>query len=193
VIERGSEHGFKVRNAGRRYNSRMKFKNAVLLVAALPVFCHAQTTTKDISPAQLQAVIDLPPIQAMHKRETYKGPLKAAYQRQISVFGKDCLAEADQGQQPYNVCMGQASKQADEDYAIFYNNLQMLCHDQDELTALQALEKAWKKYEDSALKATQTAWPDGSGASGFYGEVYLLLVRDHMRDLDKIFGLNIAQ
>jgi len=171
----------------------MNFKTAVLLVAALPVFCHAQTTTKDISPAQLQAVIDLPPIQAMHKREAYKGPLKAAYQRQISMLGKDCQAEADQGQQPYNICMGHANEQADKDYAIFYNNLQMLCHDQDELSALQALEKAWKKYEDSALKATHAAWSDGSGAPGFYGEVYLLLVRDHMRDLHEIFGLNIAQ
>ena len=171
----------------------MNFKVAVLLVAALPVFCHAQTTAQDISSAQLQAVIGLPLDQAVRQRATYKGPLKAAYQRQISVLGKDCEAEADQGEQPYNVCMGQASKQADEDYAMFYNNLQMLCHDQDQLSTLQATEKAWKKYEDSALKATQAAWSDGSGASGFYSQVYLLLVRDHMRDLHEIFGLNIAQ
>ncbi len=171
----------------------MKFKTAVLLVAASPVFCYAQPTTQDISSAQLQAVIDLPLDQAVQKRETYKGPLKAAYQRQVSMLGKDCEAEADQGQQPYNICMGEASKQPDEDFAIFYNNLQMLCHDQDELATLQASEKAWKMYEDSALKATQAAWSDGSGASGFYSEVYLSLVRDHMRELHKIYGLNIAQ
>ncbi len=171
----------------------MKFKTAVLLVAASPVLCYAQPTTQDISSAQLQAVIDLPLDQAVQKRETYKGLLKAAYQRQVSMLGKDCEAEADQGQQPYNICMGEASKQPDEDFAIFYNNLQMLCHDQDELATLQASEKAWKMYEDSALKATQAAWSDGSGASGFYSEVYLSLVRDHMRELHKIYGLNIAQ
>jgi uncharacterized protein YecT (DUF1311 family) len=141
----------------------------------------------------LQAVIDLPLDQAVQQRETYKGPLKAAYQCQISMFGKDCEAEADEGQQPYNICMGHASEQADKDYAIFYNNLQMLCHGQDQLTALQASEKAWKKYEDSALKATQAAWSDGSGASGFYSQVYLSMIRDHMRELHEIFGLNIAQ
>ena len=171
----------------------MKFRTAVLQVAALPMFCYAQPTTQDISPAQLHAVIDLPLDQTVHKRETIKGPLKAAYQRQISMLGKDCEAEADEGQQPYNICMGHASEQADKDYAIFYNSLQMLCHDQGQLSTLQASEKAWKIYEDSALKATQAAWSDGSGASGFYGEVYLLLVRDHMRDLQEIFGLNIAQ
>jgi uncharacterized protein YecT (DUF1311 family) len=169
----------------------MKFKAAVMVVAALPVFCHAQTATQDISPAQLQAIIDLPLNQAVQQREAYKGPLKSAYERQISMPGKDCRAE--QGQQPYNICMGQATEQADKDYAVFYNNLQLLCHDQDQLTALHASEKAWKMYEDSALKATEAAWSEGTGASGFASEVYLSLVRDHMRELNKIYGLNITQ
>ena len=171
----------------------MKFKAAVMLVAALPVFCYAQTTTQDISPAQLRAIIDLPLNQAVQQRETYKGPLKSAYERQISMLGKDCQAEAEQGQQPYNICMGQASKQADKDHAILYNNLQMLCHDQDQLTTLHASETAWKIYEDSALKATRAAWSNGTGASGFASQVYLSLVRDRMRELDEIYGLNIAQ
>ena len=96
------------------------------------------------------------------------------------MLGKDCQAEAEHGQQPYNVCMGRASKQADKDYAIFYNNLQMLCRDQDQLTTLHASEEAWKMYEDSAMKATRAAWSDGTGASGFASRVYLSLVRDHM-------------
>jgi uncharacterized protein YecT (DUF1311 family) len=109
------------------------------------------------------------------------------------MVGKDRQAESEQGQQPYNICMGQVSERVDTDYAIFYNNLQMLCHDQDELTTLHASEKAWKIYEDSALKATHAAWPDGTGASGFASEVYLSLVRDRMRELHEIYGLNIAQ
>ncbi len=107
--------------------------------------------------------------------------------------GKDCQAESQKGQQPYNICMGQACQHADEDNAIFYNNLQLLCHDQDQLTTLQAFEKAWRIYKESAIKATHAAWPDGTGASGFASQVYLSMVRDHMRELDEIYGLNIAQ
>jgi hypothetical protein len=36
-------------------------------------------------------------------------------------------------------------------------------------------------------------WPNGTGAPGFAGEVHLSLVRDHMRELHEIYGLNIAQ
>jgi uncharacterized protein YecT (DUF1311 family) len=109
------------------------------------------------------------------------------------MIGKDCQPESEQGQQPYNICVGQASEQADKDFAVFYNNLQLLCHDQDQLITMQASEKAWKMYKESALRATHASWPDGSGASGFAAEVYLSLVRDRMRELDKIYGLNIAQ
>jgi uncharacterized protein YecT (DUF1311 family) len=140
----------------------------------------------------LQAIIGLPLNQAVKQRETYKGPLKSAYERQISVEGKDCQAEI-KWQQPYNICIGRASEHAEEDYAIFYNNLQMLCHDQDQLTTLQASEKAWQMYENSAMKATRASWPDGTGAPGFAGQVNLSLVRDRMRELDEIYGLNIAQ
>jgi uncharacterized protein YecT (DUF1311 family) len=171
----------------------MKFLAGILLVLALPAFCHAQTTPLDISPAQLQAVIGLPLGQAVEQREAYKTPLKSAYERQISMTDKDCQAASDQGQQPYNICMGHAGEQADIGFAIFYNNLQMLCHDQDQLAALQASEKAWQPYKDSTLKATHAAWPDGTGAPGFLGQVYLSLVRDRMRELHEIFGLNIAQ
>jgi hypothetical protein len=43
------------------------------------------------------------------------------------------------------------------------------------------------------MKATRAAWPDGTGASGFASQVYLSLVRDHMRELNGIYSLNIAQ
>jgi uncharacterized protein YecT (DUF1311 family) len=171
----------------------MNFKVGVLLVFAWPAFCYGQTAIQDISSSQLQAVNDLQLDQAVKLRETYKAPLKSAYKRQISMTGKDCLAESQNGQQPYNICMGQASQHTDEDYAIFYNNLQMLCHDQDELTTLQAFEKAWQTYKDSAIKARHAAWPDGTGAPGFASQVYLSVVRDHMRELGEIYGLNIAQ
>ncbi|QHN04884.1 DUF1311 domain-containing protein [Granulicella sp. WH15] len=154
---------------------------------------HAQTPPKSISAAQLQTVISLPLDQAVKLRETYKGPLKSAYARQIALISKDCQAESDQGQQPYNICIGQANVQADRDYAIFYHNLQMLCHDQNQLTTLQAFEATWQMYKDSAIKATHASWPGGTGAPGFAGQVYLSLLRNHMRELDEIYGLNISQ
>ena len=106
---------------------------------------------------------------------------------------KVCKAESKPGQQPYNICIGQAEERADNDFAIFYNNLQMLCHDQDQLATLQASEKAWQIYRDTIVKATHGSWPNGTGAPGFAGEVHLSLVRDHMRELHEIYGLNIAQ
>ena len=35
--------------------------------------------------------------------------------------------------------------------------------------------------------------PDGTGAPGFAAEVYLSLVRNHMRELNEIYGQNISQ
>jgi hypothetical protein len=43
-----------------------------------PVFCHAQAAPDDISPAQLQTVLNLPLQQAVKQRETCKAPLKSA-------------------------------------------------------------------------------------------------------------------
>jgi uncharacterized protein YecT (DUF1311 family) len=163
---------------------------ALFFLFASTASSHAQTIPQNVSAAQLQAILDLPLTQAVKLRETYKVPLKAAYARQT---GKDCQAEVKQGQQPYNICMGKAGEQADNDLAIFYNNLQLLCHDQDQLTTLQAFQATWQLYRDSAGKAAHASWPDGTGAPGFAGEVYLSLVRYHMRELDQIYGLNISQ
>jgi uncharacterized protein YecT (DUF1311 family) len=171
----------------------MKVVSLVLFVLALPMSGYGQRASQDISPAQLQTVIDLPLNQAVKQRETYKAPLKAAYDRQITITGKDCQAESKEGQQPYNVCMGQAWVQADKDFAAFYRNLQMLCHNQDELSTLQDSQRAWVTYADSAMKAAHACWPDGTGAPGFAAEVYLSLVRNHMRELNEICGLNISQ
>jgi uncharacterized protein YecT (DUF1311 family) len=171
----------------------MKCEAAFLLVFAFLPNSHCQTVPKNIPRSQLQAVIDLPLNQAVHLRETYQGPLKAAYARQMALYDKDCQTEADRGQQQYNICIGQAGDNADKDFAIFYNNLQMLCHDQDQLATLQDSEKTWKIYRDSAMKAAHAAWPEGSGAPGFSGQVHLSLVRDFMRELHEIYGLNISQ
>jgi uncharacterized protein YecT (DUF1311 family) len=111
----------------------------------------------------------------------------------MTISGKDCEVEAKLGQQPYNICMGEADEQADRDYATFYNNLQLLCHDQDQLRTLQSSEKAWQTYRDAMAKATDSSWPEGTGAPGFAGEVRLLLLRNRMRELYKIYGLNITQ
>jgi uncharacterized protein YecT (DUF1311 family) len=140
-------------------------KLGVILLLALPAFCNAQTIPENIPQSQLQAIISLPLDQSIKHREIFKGPLKSAYERQVSMIDKDCEAESKQGQQPYNICIGQAEKQADNDFAIFYNSLQMLCHDQDQLMTLQTSEKAWEIYRDTIIKAAHASWPDGSGAS----------------------------
>ena len=171
----------------------MKVVTAALWLFALPACCVAQAPTKDVSTAQLQAVLDLPLGQAVARREVYKVPLKAAYERQMALVGKDCTAASDQGQQPYNICMGHEGVQADADFASFYDNLQMLCHDQAQLSGMQTSERVWEKYRDSAMESARAAWANGTGAPGFSGEVYLNLVRDRMRELREIFGLNVAQ
>ena len=171
----------------------MKFVVRSLLVTIFQVLCHAQAASDDISPTQLQTILSLPLNQAVKQREVYKVPLKSAYDRQNALRDKDCQAQSDVGQQPYNVCMGEAAEQADKDLAIFYRNLQMLCHGQDELTTLQTLHKTWLLYKESAMKAAHAAWPDGTGAPGFAAQVYLSSVRDHMRELREIYGLNISQ
>jgi uncharacterized protein YecT (DUF1311 family) len=171
----------------------MKVVSLIICTLALPLFCHGQRASQDISSAQLQTVIDLPLGQAVEQRETYKASLKSAYDRQIAMAGKDCQAESEAGQQPFNVCMGQADLQADKDFAVFYRNLQMLCHNQDQLSTLQAFQSAWMTYADTVMKAAHACWPAGSGASGFAAGMYLSLVRNHMRELHEIYGLNIAQ
>jgi uncharacterized protein YecT (DUF1311 family) len=171
----------------------MRLVFLILFVFAFPVFCEGQRPSQDISAARLQTVIDLPLNRAVQQRETYKVPLKAAYDRQIAMTGKDCQRESEKGQQPYNVCMGQAEGQADKDFAAFYANLQMLCHDQNQLTTLQNSQRAWATYADSAIQAAHASWPDGSGAPGFAAAVYVSLVRNRMRELNEIYGLNIAQ
>ena len=142
--------------------------------------------------SRLRAIISLPLDQAIEKREIYKAPLKSAYERQMAISDKDCEAEKEH-QQSYNICMRQAEVRADHDFAIFYNNLQLLCHDEDQLRTMQGSEKAWQVYQDTIDKAAHAAWPDGSGAPGFASQVHLLLVRNRMRELHTIYGLNIAQ
>jgi|ERR1017187_3713658 uncharacterized protein YecT (DUF1311 family) len=171
----------------------MKLLVLLAVVLASSVVCYPQTALRDINPSELQAVLDLPLNQAVRQRTIYKEPLTAAYNRQIAMTDKDCRIESEKGQQPYNICMGHAEEQANEDFAIFYNNLQVLCHDQFQLKTLQASLKAWRTYQDSAMKATRAAWSGGSGASGFAAQVYLSLLRNYMRELHEIFGLNIAQ
>jgi hypothetical protein len=53
----------------------------------------------------------------VQQRETYKVRLKAAYDRQIKMTDKDYETESKEGQQAYNVCMGQAEAQEDKDFA----------------------------------------------------------------------------
>ena len=155
--------------------------------------CHAQVALQVVSPNELKALIDLPLNEAIKARNSYKKPLKSAYTRQMEMAGKDCQAESTQGQQPYNICMGKAGQLADENFAVFFNNLQMLCHDQEQLSSLQQSENHWKAYSDSVMRAVRAAWPGGTAAPGVAGEVYLSLIRDYMREMDQIYTLNISQ
>jgi uncharacterized protein YecT (DUF1311 family) len=171
----------------------MKWNLVIVFFLTMPPFGTAQVTPKDISPSRLQTILGLPLNEAVRQRAVYKEALRSAYERQMSMSDKDCRVEGNQGQQPYNICVGKAEEQTDNDYAIFYNNLQLLCHDQIQLKTLQDSEKVWRTYRDAIEKATHAAWSEGTGAPGFSGQVYLLLVRNRMRELDKIYGLNITQ
>jgi uncharacterized protein YecT (DUF1311 family) len=165
-------------------------KRLALAFLALPGLCWAQTP-QDIPISRLHSVLDLPLDQAVKQRETYKQPLKAAYERQTALIQKDCQLESQQ--LAYNICMGQASEQADKDYATFYNNLQMLCHNDEQLAGLQAFEKVWLVYRNGGVKATRFSWPNGTAASGVVSRVYLSMVRQHMSVLLQIYDLNVSQ
>jgi uncharacterized protein YecT (DUF1311 family) len=171
----------------------MKANLSIIFLLAMSALCNAQNKPTNISPSQLQAIIDLPLNEAVKQRANYKVPLKSAYERQIAMSDKDCEVEANQGQQPYNICMGKAEEQTDSDYASFYNNLQLLCHDQNELRTLQSSEQLWQTYRDAMEKARHASWSDGTGAPGFASQVHLSLVRDRMRELYTIYTLNISQ
>jgi uncharacterized protein YecT (DUF1311 family) len=136
---------------------------------------------------------NLPLGDAVKAREAYKAPLRAAYKQEMDLAGKDCEEASEHEQQPYNICMGKAGAQAETDYATFYNNLQMLCHDQQQLAALQNYQKVWTAYKQSAMKAALAVWPNGSGEPGFASGVYVSLVRGSMQQLSRIYDLNISQ
>lgn len=170
----------------------MKVLTVLLFVAAV-LSCAAQTNSQDVRPSQLKALLDLPLEQAVQKRKLYQESLKAVYARQSSLAGTDCATEIDHGQQPFNLCIGQADDQARKDFATFYGNLQMLCHSQEQLIALQMSEASWNSYRDNALKAAQVSWADGTAASGVIGRVYLSLLRDRMNELSETYDLNISQ
>ena len=171
----------------------MNLRLGIIVLLAVPSCCNGQATLENISPSRLQAILDLPLSKAVEERAIYKVPLKSAYQRQITMSDKDCAIEANQGQQPYNICIGKADEQADRDYATFYNNLQLLCRDQDQLRTLQSSEQAWRAYLNAMEKARHASWPEGTGAPGFASDVHLFLMRSRMRELYKIYALNIAQ
>ena len=103
----------------------------------------------------------MPLADAVKAREGFKKPLRVAYARQMELARKDC--KTVQGQQPYNICMGEASEAAERDFAEFYNNLQMLCRNESELRTLQDSERNWAAYKDSAIKAARAAWPEWHG------------------------------
>jgi uncharacterized protein YecT (DUF1311 family) len=166
----------------------MKLSAGIFILLAMPILGNAQPTPEDISPSRLQALIDLPLNEAVKQRAMYKVPLKSAYEHQMAMADKDCEAEANEGQQPYNTCIRNSAEQTDKDYATFYNYLQLLCHDQEQLRTLQSSERAWHTFRDEMEKTAQASWSEGSGASGFAGEVHLLLVRNRMRELYKIYG-----
>ena len=69
----------------------------------------------------------------------------------------------------------------------------MLCHDQDQLIALQMSEASWISYRENAMKAANVSWPDGTASPGVVGRVYLSLVRDRMNELYETYELNISQ
>jgi uncharacterized protein YecT (DUF1311 family) len=148
---------------------------------------------KNISPSQLQAIIDLPPSEAVKHAKSTRCPsslrMNAKWQCQIGI----CEVAANQGQQPYNynICMGKAEEQTDSDYAGFYNNLQLLCHDQDQLVTLQSSEQAWQTYRDAMEARHASSRSDGTRAPGLASRVHLLLVRNRMRELYTMYDLNL--
>jgi len=62
---------------------------------------------------------------------------------------------------------------------------QQLAHEFDNV------EQLWRQYRDTACKAAFHQFDGGSGAASFEMQCELKLTRDHMRELDTIYGVDL--
>jgi uncharacterized protein YecT (DUF1311 family) len=52
----------------------------------------------------------------------------------------------------------------------------------------ERVEKAWQEYRETACTAAFHQFSGGTGGPSFEGQCELKLTRDHMRELDMIYG-----
>jgi uncharacterized protein YecT (DUF1311 family) len=57
-----------------------------------------------------------------------------------------------------------------------------------QLAAFDKLEASWRQYRDLACQAAWDQFDGGSGAPAFQSECQIRLTRDHLRELDMIYG-----
>jgi uncharacterized protein YecT (DUF1311 family) len=112
------------------------------------------------------------------------------YKDQSAKSGHDC--EHIQGQQPYNICMGEASAQLEQDYRTFYNDLRALLP-ANVLKPVEDAEKQWLQYREQICRAAYEQFAGGTAAPGAESSCYLQVTRSHMETLYTAFGLALSQ
>ncbi len=103
---------------------------------------------------------------------------------EIAKANHDC--EDVQGQQPYNICMGEASATLERDYKTFYNNLRVLLAPVF-LKGLDDSEALWLKYREQICNAAYEQFTGGTAAPGAQAGCYLQVTRAHMQTLRNVF------
>ena len=59
------------------------------------------------------------------------------------------------------------------------------------LTEFNHVEEVWRNYRETACTAAYHQFNGGTGGPSFEGQCELTLTRDHMRELDMIYGMDL--
>jgi Lysozyme inhibitor LprI len=144
------------------------------------------------------------------KRQQLRAQAKAAFDAEAArEKGGDCR-EA-QNTQEFNTCFGDAVTIADQHLEAYEEALEAILalHDPDQpstpsvgiagpvqtpqqdATEFDHLEQLWHTYLDAASTAAFHQFDGGTGGPSFGLETHLRLVRNHLRELNTLYGIEL--
>lgn len=98
--------------------------------------------------------------------------------------GKDCVQAKNQYEG--NICTAQVADDADQNFAVFYENLKAIIGD-DAQKKLQDSQDAWLDYRKKACDAVLDFYKSGTIRNSEYSRCQTRLTRQRMRDLDFLY------
>lgn len=144
------------------------------------------------------------------KRNNLRATAKEAFDRQMAEEkAADCPTASTTYE--FNLCFGKAVEGTDRDLKIYESAIHDLLDlrypgvNEEEhpapgpagpvltraqsVTEFDRLEQLWRGYLEAATKAAFHQFDGGTGGPSFEMECHLQLVRSHMRELDKVYGI----